>query len=146
MPTPVLAPTLDVVDATIWGPFLWNALHTASQNKQLKTRQALWANLMKALRTGLPCPECSAHFNSWMNSHPMRTSLLPNIGFDHSKWLLDLHNDVNIRTGKPVWTLAQVAASYNGDLTVAREAAKTLHGKLSDRAYFALMALLNSVP
>ena len=135
---------LATVDATIWGPALWKVLHTAAQNRQLKSRQALWANLMKALRTGIPCPDCSAHFNSWMNSHPMRTTLLPNIGIDHSKWFLDLHNDVNRRTGKPAWTLAQVAAAYNGDLAVAREAAQSLQGKLGDKAYFALMALLNS--
>lgn len=75
----------------------------------------------------------------------MRASLLPNIGVDHSKWLLDLHNDVNRRTGKSVWTLAQVGAEYNGDLAVAREAAQTLQGILGDKAFFALMALLNSV-
>lgn len=75
----------------------------------------------------------------------MRVSLLPNTGVDHGKWFLDLHNDVNRRTGKPVWTLAQVAAAYTGDLAVAREAAQSLQGKLGDRAFFALMALLNSV-
>jgi hypothetical protein len=144
--TPVpRAPLLATVDATIWGPPLWKALHTAGQNKQLKTRQPLWANLMKNLRTGIPCPDCSAHFNAWMSAHPIRASLIPNIGVDHSKWILDLHNDVNRRTGKPVWTLAQVAAEYNGDLAVAREAAQTLQGILGDKAFFALMALLNSV-
>lgn len=146
LPSAPAPPPLATVDAAIWGPPLWKALHTAAQNKQLKSRQGLWTNMMKALRTGIPCPDCSAHFNSWMNSHPMRASLIPNAGADHGKWFLDLHNDVNRRTGKPVWTLAQVAAAYTGDLVVAREAAHSLQGKIGDKAFFALMALLNSVP
>ena len=141
-PTP---PELPVLDTSLWGPPLWIVLHTAGQCIKLKSRQGLWANFMNALRTGIPCPDCSAHYNAWIKSHPLRVSMLPNVMIDFSRWILDLHNDVNRRTGKPAWTIQEVASTYSNDISVAREAAKTLQGMLDDRSYYAMMALLNSI-
>ena len=136
-------PPLDA-DTSVWGPPLWKALHTAAQCKGVKTRYSLWVKLFKELRTGLPCPDCSAHYNAWINAYPVRLSLVPNGGIDIGKWLLNLHNDVNRRTGKPTWTLMQVSTSYSTNIADAKEIAKTLQGKIGERAYYTLLALLNS--
>jgi hypothetical protein len=42
----------------------------------------------------LPCSICSAHFVQYREKHPVYEPI--------SKWLVDLHNDVNIRTGKKI--------------------------------------------
>ena len=65
------------------------------------------------MKSALPCPECSAHYNAWVSANPID---LPISGAPLqvalSSWLLALHNDVNVRNGKVVWTLEQVAAAY----------------------------------
>lgn len=137
-------PTLPTLDTSVWGPMLWKAMHIAGQCKGVRSRQTLWVKLFKELRTGIPCPDCSAHYNAWLNTHPVRISLVPNGGVDIGKWLLGLHNDVNRRNGKPLWTLMQVSTGYSTNIEDAKEAAQTLQGKIGDRAYLALIALLNS--
>ena len=47
-----------------------------------------------------------------------------------SSWLLALHNDVNVRNGKEVWTLEQVAAAYT-DKAAVRPAVATLRPYIS---------------
>ena len=137
-------PTIPTLDTSVWGPALWKTLHIAGQCRGVKSRQALWVKLFKELRTGLPCPDCSAHYNAWLNAHPIRLSLVPNGGIDIGKWLLNLHNDVNRRTGKPTWTLMQVSTSYSTNIADAKEIAQTLQGKIGDQAYYTLLALLQS--
>ena len=66
------------------------------------------------MRTVLPCPVCSAHYNTWISAHPV--SIFPSgarLQQGLTTWLLALHNDVNVRNGKATWTLDQVAAAYS---------------------------------
>ena len=144
-PPPPPPPSLPVLDTSIWGPPLWNVLHCTAQYGQSRTRQSLWFTLLNALRTGIPCPDCSAHYNAWLNTHPLRSSLVPGTFFEVNKWILDLHNDVNRRTGKPTWNVSQVAQTYSNRIDSARESARFLQDKIGPGAYSAMLALLNSI-
>ena len=139
------APSLPVVDTSIWGPPLWTVLHIAAQYGPTRGGQANWMSLLKALRTGIPCPDCAGHYNAWINSHPIRASLIPGQTFDIGKWILDLHNDVNKRTGKPTWSMAQVVATYSNRIANAKESAAFLQGKIGNQAFHAIMTLLNTM-
>ena len=78
------------------------------------------------MRTVLPCPVCSAHYNAWISAHPV--SIFPSgapLQQALTTWLLALHNDVNVRNGKATWTLEQVAATYS-DKETAKAAVETL--------------------
>ena len=71
------------------------------------------------MKTALPCPECSAHYNAWISANPIDLpGSGPELQFALSSWLLALHNDVNVRNGKEVWTLEQVAAAYTDKAAV----------------------------
>jgi hypothetical protein len=133
------------VDTSIWGPPLWTILHIAAQYGPVRGGQANWMSLLKALRTGIPCPDCAGHYNSWINSHPLRASLIPGQSFDIGKWILDLHNDVNKRTGKPTWSMAQVVSTYSNRIAAAKESAAFLQGKIGHQAFHAIMTLLNTM-
>jgi len=70
------------------------------------------------MKTALPCPECSAHYNAWVSANPVTLPLAgPALQAALATWLLALHNDVNVRNGKAVWTLEQVAATYTEKAT-----------------------------
>ena len=69
--------------AEVWGRPLWAELHAAE-------------SLPSDFAQRIPCPECQAHFLSYVAAHP------PPVGAFH-QYTVDLHNEINARLGKPIW-------------------------------------------
>jgi hypothetical protein len=88
----------------VWGPPLWKVLHVLANVNDL----GRWRTLLDLLRTALPCPECSAHFNAWLDAHPLID------GTKMDLWLLALHNDINRREGTLCWNEEQLRSAYAG--------------------------------
>lgn len=131
-PAPTPAPVdvgLPIVDPVLWGPHIWRFLHIAAALPPSRHRgREPWRAVLGALRTSLPCPECTGHYQAWHREHPFRSLLGGNATRRAAmRWILELHNDVNRRRGVAVWTAAQVEASVAGttaaDARVALEAA-----------------------
>jgi hypothetical protein len=154
-------PVIPTVDTSIWGPSLWKALHIASVFSQ---NLPLWRELTDALVNDLPCPDCRAHFHGWLRTHSLQSpaairSIMPIKRMlarfqkpqtitppDILRWILDLHNNVNSRTGRAVWSEQQVRDSYGGDRSVriaeGRAALESLRGIIGSRAFDLLMRIL----
>ena len=138
---------IPTVDTSVWGAALWRVLHTASVATRGRQHIQPWRNLISALKTGLPCPDCSAHYNAWVSGHGIRfSSSRDGIRIPILRWVLDLHNDVNQRTGSAFgsWTVNQVMATYQ-DLAGAQVALAGLQGVIGPQAYEAASALLRSL-
>jgi len=144
-PVTLSHPPLVIVDTSIWGAPLWRILHIAAQASGGKTVVPLWRKLLEAMKTGLPCPDCSAHYNAWYNSHQLRFGLIPrNFQGPIVRWVLDLHNNVNSRLGRAPWTVAQLAA-YAGQIDTARTLADSLRGIIGPNLSAAIDALLQAL-
>ena len=63
---------------------------------------------MDLLVEHLPCAECAAHLREWIAERPF---VVDTPGAVHD-WFVDLHNLINVRQKKPVWTADAVAAHY----------------------------------
>ena len=139
--------SLPIVDTSIWGPPLWKVLHIAAHATITKGRQSQWKLILNTLQTDLPCPDCTAHYISWYRTHPIGISLFPNRNNRQIVvWLLNLHNDINTRTGRPVWNAAQLDAAYGGNqIQDAKATLATLQGIIGQNAWTALHNLLNSL-
>ena len=62
------------------------------------------------------------------------------------RWVLEVHNDVNRRTGKAVWNTHQLAATYGGEsITTAKVLTDSLNGVIGPRLSGALNALLRTL-
>ena len=139
---------LQTVDPLIWGPPLWSALHIAAYASVSRGLLPRWQRLLTELRTGLPCPECSAHYNSWFNSHPLRTTLLPpnNVHQSIIRFVQDLHNNVNARNNKDPWSAAQSARVYGGNqIALAKTNLASIQGVIGDGVYKTLLGILNAI-
>jgi len=140
---------LPTIDTSIWGPPLWIVLHTASLAKATHSRTIMsqWRDILNALRSGLPCPDCSAHYNLWFKTHPLRYNLIPLRGSNPIvRWMLDLHNDVNLRTGRSVWTIEQLESAYRSiPIADTINSLNFLHGKIGDSLFSALSSLLTAL-
>lgn len=125
--------TLEVLDTGIWGPSLWRILHAAGEQP---AKVSALATTIRALDGALPCPDCRGHYHTWLTSHPLTPTT------DLRLWLLDLHNDVNARTGKGAWTAADLSATYGGVAVDVRGALTTLQGRIGVDGWRALVALV----
>ena len=148
-PVPVPVPELATLDTSVWGPQLWKALHVAANSSTAGSNLQWWGTLLNELQRGIPCPDCRAHYSAWYRSHPLTNrpiSIIPirkiaSVG----QWINDLHNDVNRRTGKPIWSFGDSARANGSDqLEAAKTAAAYLQGKISDKAFSTLNSLLNA--
>lgn len=146
------------VDTAIWGAILWKALHTAGLSAG---DRANWLQIADALKKGIPCPDCAAHFAAWVAANPLRFPVPPQprqpfvprflakaptphvpVATTVTAWILSLHNAVNARLGTAPWTVDQVREAYT-DRAGAAAALATLRGVIGDRLYTLLMGQLS---
>jgi hypothetical protein len=118
-PQPVVVPVapteLAIVDPALWGPHLWRFLHIASERSVVAdTRKWAWDALFAAMQTGLPCPECTEHYNTWVATMPFDVTGASGLRDSVRGWVQGLHNAVNLRREVPVWTPEEVTAAYAG--------------------------------
>lgn len=160
-------PTLPIVDPSVWGASLWLILHVASVLSASDSQKEAFAKVLAALRSGIPCPECSGHFNRWYESHPVqsvtytsgnqhklaskvfrigsvRTSIVSWVPLD--LWTLDLHNDVNRRREVELWNADRMITTYgNAPLADVRAASLRLQGIIGANASSAIDSMLNAI-
>tara|TARA_B100000795_G_C22736132_1_gene413411 strand:+ start:514 stop:1065 length:552 start_codon:yes stop_codon:yes gene_type:complete len=87
----------------IWGPSLWHVLHTMSFNYPIKPtteQKHEYANFIYSLGDVLPCKYCRINLPNNMKKVPFKKSTLRSRE-SFSKWVYDLHNEVNKMLGKP---------------------------------------------
>lgn len=98
------------IHPSLWGASLWHLLHTAAQFTTNVHQRLNWIRLLEAMKSSLPCPECSAHYNAWITANPVSLPISgPELTTAISTWLLALHNDINRRNEKEAWTVEQLA-------------------------------------
>lgn len=126
-----------IIDPVIWGPPLWRILHSLAEVAETNTA---WPTLLNALRTGLPCPDCSSHYNAWIDSHAVGT------GTGIKAWLLALHNDVNRRKGVAEWTPEMVTAAAGRVRRMDLEAQlRRIRNKVGDAACQILTSMIGGL-
>lgn len=80
-----------------WGPGVWRWLHALPEHAGSVDR------LRKCLgAVCLPCPECQGHYDDFLKRRPVGDEIRTRR--DAFRWILDLHNEVNERNGKPAYT------------------------------------------
>jgi len=96
-----------------WGPAIWYFFHILAEKVKPESfvivRETL-LDTIKIICVNLPCPTCSIHAKTYMNNlnnNTIRTK-------DQLKqMLLNFHNEVNKRTGKPEFSLTELNEKYS---------------------------------
>jgi hypothetical protein len=76
-----------------------------------KQQQQDMANFFYAIGRVIPCVECRKHYFEMLRASPVEMSLGSRAELTH--WLIDRHNEVNRRLGKPVVDYAFVDAKFS---------------------------------
>jgi hypothetical protein len=104
-----------------WGPRLWRVFHLLAEISDRRDMYMLWTNLLRVTGPVVPCDTCRNHIGSYIRSHAFMRAVRPHLITGEAvrqiarQNLLDFHNNVNERLGKPVVPREQLATLYGGD-------------------------------
>lgn len=120
-----------IINFKDWGPAYWKVAHTVtflyptkSPSQQDKDKVRAFFVVFPAM---LPCSICTGHFIATLEDiHPLTDEVLSSRD-TLSRWLVDVHNSVNARTGKPKVDYETVKTFYLKDSSVLNEKPKNIY-------------------
>jgi hypothetical protein len=102
------------MDPNIWGPSFWYILHTISfhyPEKPSEYQKRVFHDFFNSLKDVLPCDKCKKHYVKYVTEYPISPHLDKKTNL--IKWLIDVHNFVNLSLNKNTMTYEEVGKLYN---------------------------------
>lgn len=97
-----------------WGKHFWKTIHyiifSAPDSPSIEYKNNL-LNFLVALKFLLPCENCRRHYSENLKKFPITDEILSSKE-KLIKWSVDLHNEVNLRTGKKIISLEEAKQIY----------------------------------
>lgn len=93
-----------MINPSIWGPNIWQTLHFISlgyPENPTEQQKNDYKQFFLLLKTVLPCTKCAIHYKYNLEQLPLTNEILNNKQL-FIKWVIDLHNSVNLLNGKPI--------------------------------------------
>ena len=94
-----------------WGPHAWVFLHSISfqyPEKPTQKDKLIYKNFFESIQDILPCPKCKAHYSENIKKYPIQL----NSRLHLIKWLIKIHNNVNISLHKKSLSFNDVQSLY----------------------------------
>lgn len=105
---------LNNINPKIWGESFWKMMHYVTfaypNNPTVDDKnnvRIFFTNIVNVL----PCENCRVHYTLNLKNYPLTDEVLSSKN-NLVKWLIDVHNEVNKRTGKPELTLEEASEIY----------------------------------
>lgn len=109
------------ISTDVWGPKAWGFMHAISfrypeTDASLEERTAI-LHFLNSLKLLIPCAKCRAHYASYLDDPDTGIRGTCSAHLEHresiSRWMVELHNDVNQRLGKASRSYDDVAEEYS---------------------------------
>jgi hypothetical protein len=103
-----------MVTKSVWGPCIWFLFHTLAFKAVPADFPYIKTDLMNFIQricANLPCPECAQHASVFMKQHAQRIAAITTTE-QLQHFLVDFHNSVNGRKGKPIFSYDQAENQY----------------------------------
>ena len=102
------------MEPEIWGPGAWTFLHTITlnyPNNPSEDDKQNHKDFFHNLKNVIPCPNCKEHYNINLQKYPIDINLESKEKL--VKWLINIHNEVNIKNNKKVYSYDEVIKLYD---------------------------------
>ena len=103
-----------------WSNHCWQFLHRSFALHKPTVQGARL--FLQGLQDVIPCSHCRNHYRAYLQQHPVDE------GTDLFQWSVDLHNDVNLRTGKPLVSVSDARRMYSPPRSRSRSRAAIVGG------------------
>ena len=103
----------------VWGPGAWTFLHTITINypdNPNEDQKFYHKQLFENLRYTIPCEKCANHYSENLKKYPLDPALESKTTL--TKWLIDIHNEVNKKNGKRIYSYEEVEKIYKDMYTM----------------------------
>jgi hypothetical protein len=106
------------MESSIWGPSAWMFLHSVTFTYPVHPSEKdkrRYKDFFEQLCYVLPCKDCCLHYQKELTNTGLEQAIASRDSL--TRWLVDVHNNVNERLGKRVVTYKSVKKqyeSYNG--------------------------------
>lgn len=102
------------IDPNLWGEYYWGVIHyitIAYPDNPTEDDKLHVKNFYNQLQHLLPCENCSYHYKLNLEKYPLTDDILSS-RYKLIKLFVDIHNEVNRRTGKSEMGVEQVIEYY----------------------------------
>ena len=102
------------MEPEIWGPSGWTFLHTITLNypdNPTEEDKMNHKDFFHNLKNVIPCPNCKEHYNINLQKYPIDVNLESKEKL--VKWLINIHNEVNIKNNKKIYSYDEVIKLYD---------------------------------
>lgn len=102
------------IDPKLWGKHFWATAHYITisyPNNPTDKEKDNVKNFFGLLAELLPCANCRAHYKNNLKMFPLTDDIL-NSKYKLIEWLVNLHNEVNGRTGKNIISVEEAIEIY----------------------------------
>ena len=103
------------MDPKIWGPSAWRFLHSVALTYPEKPNNQDKINIKNFyynVTDILPCVLCQQHYKNNLQKHKLTDQILSSKDL-LNKWLVDVHNEVNIINNKKIYKYTNTQDLYN---------------------------------
>jgi len=101
------------IKPAIWGPHGWKFMHYVTlgyPDNPTPSDKQNYKDYFISLQMILPCAKCAQNYKRNLSEYPIDNYLESR---DHLvKWLIDIHNKVNLETGKEIVPLEEALSLY----------------------------------
>lgn len=97
----------------IWGPHLWYVMHLMSftyPDNPTYSDKRVYHDFFTNFRHLLPCDFCRKHYARHIANYPITPHL--DSKYDLIRWVINVHNTVNLSLNKPPMTVEEVIDLY----------------------------------
>jgi hypothetical protein len=105
------------INPNLWGPHCWKFMHyltMAYPNNPTQQDKENVSNFFNSIKNVLPCENCRVHFAMNLQKFPLTDKVLES-KYNLINWLKDIHNEVNTRNGKKLYTYDDIIQEYNNN-------------------------------
>lgn len=102
------------IDPKLWGKHFWATAHYITisyPNDPTETEKENVKKFFEILKVLIPCAKCRSHYTNNLQINPLTDNIL-NSKYKLIEWLVNLHNEVNGRTGKKIITVEEAMQIY----------------------------------
>lgn len=102
------------ISPSIWGTYGWNFLHYITftyPNNPSDDEKETYLNFFNLVGKVLPCKTCRINYENHKLNYPINDLVLSNKE-NLVKWLINIHNQVNIMNGKKIMSYEEVLNNY----------------------------------
>lgn len=107
----------------VWGPPLWRKLHEITFDYPVNPTDEQKRDMINFFKnkvpTMIPCEECVENYNKKLMYFPIELNV--DSKDELTRWLIHIHNQVNILTGKPIMPVKEAIALYERDSNISNK-------------------------